>query len=520
MQHINNLSVVQAALNELHDRARASGISTAKQAAIEGNVTLIENYSLWLDPTPVCDEVQHYSNINLVAKSGCFFSDYCRAIAEAIQYPESSAFLHGLGILASAMMRNFHFIYRNEKKPVNLFVVTAQPPSSGKSGLNNMLLDPIRNEIKRINDDNEFERRRLTKNIAQIEKDLDKETSDNGLRELQARFKTDSEKLESVSYYRHSIDDGTPEAIEDIAGKQGGFFNLISAEATTIEVLLGAIYGSGKSNLNIYLKGWDSEWHSPARIKRDCVEGFYCGCVAVAGQSKSIEQIMKAGESGQGVNERMLMLRERPKLGFRDFNDEKTVPAALSLKYESLVKNIINSDNVKLSFCKDGLESIRNYRQGMESDLRASGKYGNTMIVGFIGKADKQIMKIAAVLHVSINWQDGGKKKTLIDDLMVLRAISIFSELLKSYIGSINSEGYAMGDAQLEDIISKLEDVKAKGRNKITLRDLREKIRNLKSFKGVEALPAKLKTELIPELESRGYLVFDEKSNIYINPKL
>ena len=147
------------------------------------------------------------------------------------------------------------------------------------------------------NDDNAFERRRLTRNIAQIEKDLDKETNPNGNRELQARLKADTEKLKKVAFYKHSIDDGTAEAIESVAGRQEGYFSLISAEATTIEILLGAIYGGGKSNLGMYLKGWDAEYSSIERAGRETNDAWYCGCLAVAGQSKSIEEILNSKSS-------------------------------------------------------------------------------------------------------------------------------------------------------------------------------------------------------------------------------
>jgi len=515
----NQLSVVQAELNEIHERARLNGSTPLKQAIFEGS-RVLNSPALWGDIVPVADEVDHYSSVKLMMGNECFFSEFCQAISDAILYPSSSAFLHGLGVLASSMMKKFKFDYYDETKPVNLYVVTAQPPSSGKSGLNNMFINPIRKEFERINDDNAFERRRLTRNIAQIEKDLDKETNPNGNRELQARLKADTEKLKKVAFYKHSIDDGTAEAIESVAGRQEGYFSLISAEATTIEILLGAIYGGGKSNLGMYLKGWDAEYSSIERAGRETNDAWYCGCLAVAGQSKSIEEIMKAGESGQGVNERMLMLRERPMIGYRDFSKRKPVPQAMKDKYEALVKNIINSDVVKLKFSDWAQGFMDDYRQGMEYDLRPNGKYGNSMIVGFIGKADKQIVKIAAVLHVATDWAEGGQRRDQIDDDVLLRAVGVFNGLIESYIDSAHSEGYAKDTVQLEAIASKIDDAHQKGKTRITIRDLRDKIRNLKAFKGVDVLTEKLKSELLPELESRNFIAFDGESNIYINPKL
>jgi hypothetical protein len=66
------------------------------------------------------------------------------AISNQVQFPVNTAFMHGLGIIATAMTKSFYYEYYGNESPVNLYVVTSQPPSTGKSGINNFFAGPVR----------------------------------------------------------------------------------------------------------------------------------------------------------------------------------------------------------------------------------------------------------------------------------------------------------------------------------------------------------------------------------------
>lgn len=101
--------------------------------------------SIWGDPK-VFDEIDDgFIDVDLVDRER---SDILTAIstcvAEQMQFPVNTAFLHGLGVIASAMNKSFSYKYYDDEAPVTLYVVTSQPPSTGKSGINNCFVKPVR----------------------------------------------------------------------------------------------------------------------------------------------------------------------------------------------------------------------------------------------------------------------------------------------------------------------------------------------------------------------------------------
>ena len=70
-------------------------------------------------------------------------ADYCRSIARAVQFPLSTVYAHALGCIAAAMNKSFFVELKGSKNPVNLYIVSSQSPSTGKSGINNYLSDSL-----------------------------------------------------------------------------------------------------------------------------------------------------------------------------------------------------------------------------------------------------------------------------------------------------------------------------------------------------------------------------------------
>lgn len=64
---------------------------------------------------------------------------------------------------------------------------------------------------------------------------------------------------------------------------------MISDESTAISALLGTIYGEGKANNGMLLKGHDWEEVETGRISRDGGEGKVRGVFAVLAQDEAIK---------------------------------------------------------------------------------------------------------------------------------------------------------------------------------------------------------------------------------------
>ncbi|WP_459583823.1 hypothetical protein, partial [Enterobacter hormaechei] len=81
--------------------------------------------------------------------------------------------------------------------------------------------------------------------------------------------------------------------------------------------------------------------------------------------------------------------------------------------------------------------------QELEPELGDGGKYSHTMLRGAMGKFDKQVMRLASVIHTIRNWQPGGKRSKKIDTATIDEAIIMFHELSKTYLSSADSSGFA-----------------------------------------------------------------------------
>jgi len=319
------------------------------------------------------------------------------------------------------------------------------------------------------------------------------------------------------------LDDVTIEAAENVANNQKGMFNIISAEAEAINVVTGGVYGddnSGKkSNFGLLLKAWDGEFTSSVRIGREGYEGIIKCTICVIAQDDSVDTILAAGASGRGLAERFLLLAERSLLGQRNFDKIRHINEELHDKYKRLIKNIINEPPVSLIFSSEALEVINTYKLNQEIELGDDGKYSHNLLTGFMGKCDKQIMKIASILHVVDHWQDGGNRSKIITDDYAYWAISIFDELAKTYINAADVMGYVGDQAELIKLAYVLQLRVEKKKLKTSVSQLRDLIKGTAPFKGSRDLTRKLRRELLPRLEDRGYCVV-VGNTIYINPKL
>lgn len=442
-----------------------------------------------------------------------------------VQFPPSTIFLHGLGCIASALTKAFSITYDNSSIPVNLYVVTGQPPSTGKSTINKRLMMPIVNGYKKINGETDVERKSLGMEISKLEKLLSgsKDMDSMEMEEIIDRIGRKELRLAEIPEWDASLTDTTIEAAEMAAAEQQGMFNILSAEAESINVIVGAVYGDDKggkkSNQGLVLSAWDGEYINTRRVGRKGYKGEVRATIAVLAQPDSVDTILASGASGRGLTERFLMLLEKPWLGHRDFSKAAKFDASLYRRYESMIENMLREDDVELNFSADANDFIQNYTRITEPKMRDDGEYSNSLLTGFIGKADKQIRKLAAVLHCIEHWQDGGDKSRTIKDDYAMWAASIFDELSKTFVNAADTMGYVGKGSEVEKMITVLSTIASTGKFKTTVGAIRDKVKNSRPFKGSRNLTKKLGSEILPELESRNYCILDG-SNIFINPRL
>lgn len=516
------LSESNVGLDTVLEYAESNSILAHHAAAAIGS-PMISKVTIW----PKVDEIELSFDNPVpqiaVSQRGDLLTELCKSLSGMIQFPVNTAYLHALGVVASACTKSFWIEYGFGEIPCNLYIITAQPPSTGKSAINGKLYAPIARAYKKINSETATEREKISREIAKLEKELSKDTEGVDVDEILDRIERKKERLEQIPEWDGTITDATIEGAEMAAREQGGMFNIISAEAESINVIAGAVYGDEKggkkANQGLILSAWDGEYVNTKRVGRKGFNGRPRSTISVIAQDDSIDTILAAGASGRGLTERFLLLYEKSMLGDRDHFKKSRFDKSIFSRYESLIENILREKEIRLHFNDDADTAIKCYLSKIEPELRDSGLYSNALLTGFMGKADKHIRKLSAVLHVADQWQDGADKSNAITDDYAYWAISIFEELAKTFINASDNLGYVGRRSEIEKIKYVVIGMAEKGKLKTSISSLRDKVKNIKPFKGSRNLSAKLKDEILPILESHNYLIVNG-AEIYINPRL
>ena len=483
-------------------------------------IKTLQHEDNWQDPLDIEATEEKILNINVVDSDRTdVLTSAALAIAKQVQFPVNTAFMHGLGVIATAMTKSFSYEYYGNEAPVNLYVVTSQPPSTGKSGINNFFVTPVRIAFVDHNKKQQMKRNKIESTIGSIKKELKDATDDREIDTLISELDKENEKLESTPIYRYSVSNTTPEALEQIAFNQTGFWNVISDEAGAINVLLGNMYSEGQlSNADIVLQSWDGDWLSSSRITRKAGEGYVRGSISVVAQDETINTILLAGSRGNGVSERFLLLRENNKLGSRDHNKFEAVPDIVKADYAMLINKLVFSEKTIFKFSTEAKNLIKKNKIKIEPHLSDGGIYSNNLLRGVVGKMDKQVMKMSCVLHVAEKWKGKNQPLTIEADT-VKWAIKMYKELIKLYIDAADSNGFIGEISELKTIKDQFVKFLHRDKQAITFSELKDYVKNKSVFKGRVKLVSYIKDKLLLRMmELQLCTLIDGK--IVINPKL
>ena len=502
----------------IYAEAKERGVSPTR-VCVEQNKAFWQDASMWFAPKSEGETESYNEFDNLIVNDT--LGAFSKAVAQSIKFPEATTYVFGLAAVSSAMQLNFFYKHFRKEKPVNLYVICSQPPGTGKSGVKETYCDPIKSEYKEINKTNTIERQILESKLKSEQKEAEKATgSDNELRARLTKIEEIKEAIAETPVYKYAFQDVTPEALEEAALKQRGIFNVISDESTAISALLGTIYGEGKANNGMLLKGHDWEEVETGRISRDGGEGKVRGVFAVLAQDEAIKGLIENGLRGNGALERFLMVRERPTLGTRDHSIYTPIPHELNQIYEETVKNLVRQQNpVCFELSKEAQEFIAYIKNDYEPHLADGGKYSHNLLRGAVGKLDKNVIKVACILHGFENWKPGGKRSKVVQLEHVMQAHHVCKQLIQAYETTAQSQGYMGAQTEMSKVIDAIQRQIERKKTSIPLRNLRDLLKSHPVFAGMPKLTEHLKTKVLPDLEAANYVVF-HSGTVYFNPSL
>ena len=143
---------------QIIELADAQGLSPVR-VSIQAN-GYRQSSSFWGEVNDVNNGNDRYPVISL-GNDVDVVGKLARNIARSVQFPESSAYMHFIGCVSAAMLGRFTVEYHGTDQPTALYVVTSQPPSTGKSAVNSLALAPMVAEVERINDQRKKERKKI-----------------------------------------------------------------------------------------------------------------------------------------------------------------------------------------------------------------------------------------------------------------------------------------------------------------------------------------------------------------------
>ena len=515
---------------DIFDAAKAQGKSPAAIALLNGQKP---DLNMWPSVTKDLDVAsESFSEVDLPSIrgiKGTFIGDFAKEVARSVQFPVSTAFLHMLGCLSSACSHRFSMNYLSDDLHPGLYVIGAQPPATGKSAVNGFFSKSIKTAFTELNKKNAIGRAKVKKRIAELREEIKQDgpaINPNKLDSIMRDISVEQDNLIKFPVFNYGVSDVTPEALGHIAAEASGNFTLISDEATAINTVLGMSYGNeGRiTNNETVLKGWDGGHVSTVRIGREAAPFFARGAISVLAQSETILSILKAGERGNGIAERFMLINERSNLGKRKYVDEhgnslyEPVPKDMIAKYSLMVHAMVIGDPVELKLHPSAMQLLGMEKDLIEPELDGNGKFSSQLLRGVMGKADKQICKLAQVLHIAKEWQPGGSQGTVIPAETVSTAINLFKELSGTFINSAQAEGYAGKEAELKKVMDKILSMSAGGKA-VKFAKLYQSLRNVVPFKGSDGFAEKLKGNILPVLEGHNFIVCVDK-DIHINPEL
>ncbi len=500
------------------------------ECALKHNLSLNDK-KWWMTPKDLNDDSSS-SKVDFVGTAGNKSEPYdnllvrmAKTVSACVQFPVNTTLLHGCGIFSAAMIRKFSYLrFGQEKKPVGLYTIAAQPPSSGKSPTNSYFVSPIRKAIAEENEENEPFRLILTSEINKLEAAMKKKPS----RELAESINDKKRALDQVRKYDFGYTDVTPEALEESASKQDGRFSIVSDEAEGVTVLVGINYNNGNANLGVVLGGWDGGQQKSGRIGRPGIDSRLFGAVAVMAQESTVAAILRTGrnENGsRGVCERFWILDEPNIIAERNAFNYTPVDKEIYDEYKATINAICAEKmEISLTISHEADLFLKEYQSGTNPYIRDGGKYSDDLMRGVIGKSDTQICKMASVLHCAREWSPSGKRSTVIGLNDLTQAADMYTQMLKCFASSAEDQNIAGEKIEMRACEYKLKQIisaKDSPKNQLNFAEFCDRLKRTKPFVGRKNFRRHCRSNLIPLMVESRHLVFDAENDVvFINPYL
>ena len=228
--------------------------------------------------------------------------------------------------------------------------------------------------------------------------------------------------------------------------------------------------GGFSSNNSLMLNGWMGEYVAGSRTTRDAFSGYVQSSVLLIAQVGSIQRVLSASNQ-TGLAERFLFAVEPSSLGRRTRANgylSNTDKAAFNLASAECVRRyskrvridddraVVETDIHCLECLQpsaEGYEIIRRKLLENEPLLGELSESGEITYLGWLGKLETHVLKIALVLHVFDCLGNGCEVPKIIPCRLITASIELVLEIGKHMRGVIQQSGEAGDTAEVDAVL-------------------------------------------------------------------
>ena len=336
--------------------------------------------------------------------------EFSVAVAEFTQTPPDMAAMLSLAAVATACASKWEaHPTRGWVEPLNIYVVVALPPGNRKSPVFAKCAAPIYeyqdDENTALFDqilDEKADRKVLEGRIKRAYTGATKDDPDAlaDYKELQ------KELAEAEKNATHAIEltcsDITPERLVSKMEQTGGRIAAWSDEGAEFFESFGRYQGSGRANVDVYLKAWSRGRLEQDRQTRDrvVVPKAYL-TMGVTVQPSTVSSLTSVTAEGRGIMGRILFSFPRSIVGERE-GETESIPDAPVQAYRNGLRALLDArvSGDLLEFTDEAWALILARSRELEPDLGKLGKYGGEFCE-WASKLIGEIVRLAALIHLA-----------------------------------------------------------------------------------------------------------------------
>lgn len=367
-------------------------------------------------------------------------------VSERIEFPEASTFLALMASASSAVACAYATQYKT-RTPVALgmYAIIEQPPATRKSFLLDIAGDVYAEAI------GEHNKRVAAKNREYREREIDRE-----------RF---------LKYAFGVTTDATTAALDRALSMcSEGRFVISSAEQSALTSLFPEA-GTYASNNELVLKGYAGEYVNGMRGGREAFCGRVQGSIVLIAQAGSCRRVI-AASNGTGMAERFFYMAEPDMLGGRELEglyptheDRRPFEDACRKCVELYSDRVMAQADAETREVMDparlnkvhpsaaGYALIMDKLRQIEPYLGELNAAGEMIALGWHGKYETHVLKVAGVLHVIENLAAGCYPGEIIPEDMIRTAMEVVDMLGEQLTDILHDAGESGEEAESDAII-------------------------------------------------------------------